>query len=68
MDYDIMRLFILVWGAALIVGYQLKKGIESIKMNLTINNLHVPDGKVLVQDEKFSFENQDSKKRTNNEK
>lgn len=67
MDYDVIRLFILVWGAALIVGYQLKKGIESIKTNLTINNLHVPDGRVVVQDEKFSFENQYSKERTNNE-
>lgn len=56
MDYDVMRLFILVWGAAFIAGWQLRKGIESIKMNLTINNLHVPDGKILVQDEKFSFE------------
>ena len=53
MDYDVMRLFILVWGAAFIVGWQLKKGIESIKLNLTIHNLHVPDGSVVVQDDKF---------------
>ena len=57
MDYDVMRLFILVWGAAFIAGWQLKKGIESIKLNLnlTIHNLHVPDGRVVVQDDKFEL-------------
>lgn len=47
MDYDVMRLFILVWGAAFIAGWQLRKGIESIKLNLTltIHNVHVPDDK-----------------------
>ena len=56
MDYDVMRLFILVWGAAFIAGWQLKKGIESIKLNLTltIHNVHVPDGRVVVQDDKLS--------------
>lgn len=55
MDYDVMRLFILVWGAAFIAGWQLKKGIESIKLNLTIHNLNVPDGRVVVQDDKFEL-------------
>ena len=50
-----MRLFILVWGAAFIAGWQLKKGIESIKLNLTIHNLHVPDGRAVVQDDKFEL-------------
>ena len=53
MDYDVMRLFILVWGAAFIAGWQLRKGIESIKLNLTIN-LHIPDGRVVVQDKSLS--------------
>ncbi len=55
MDYDAMRLFILVWVAAFIAGWQLRKGIESIKLNLTIHNLHVPDGRVVVQDDKFEL-------------
>ena len=55
MDYDVMRLFILVWGGAFIAGWQLRKGIGSIKSNLTINNLHVPDGRVVVQDDKLSY-------------
>lgn len=57
MDYDVMRLFILVWGAAFIAGWQLRKGIESIKLNLTltIHNLNVPDGRVVVQDDKFEL-------------
>lgn len=55
MDYDVMRLFILVWGAAFIAGWQLKKCIESIKLNLTIHNLNVPDGRVVVQDDKFEL-------------
>lgn len=63
MDYDVMRLFILVWGAAFIAGWQLKKGIESIKLNLTIHNLHVPDGRVVVQDDKFSFEKSTQQKK-----
>ena len=50
MDYDVMRLFILIWGAAFIAGWQLRKGIESIKLNLTVNYLHVPDGRVAVQE------------------
>lgn len=55
MDYDVIKLFILVWGAAFIAGWQLKKGIESIKLNLTIHNLHVPDGRFVVQDDKFEL-------------
>ena len=55
MDYDVMRLFILVWGAAFIAGWQLRKGIESIKLNLSIHNVHVPDGRVVVQDDKFEL-------------